>query len=410
MSSSKKGFPFSSQLVVGAAVLGAAAYAIRSAIRQRRRIDFTGKTVLVSGASRGFGLDLARGFAEEGADLILLARGDGNLAQSANKLRGYGVNVACRSVDVGNRTQVREAVGSILAERHNIDVLINNAGTIQVGPLENMELEDYEAALRVHFWGPLYLMQEIIPHMKARRQGRIVNIASIGAKVAVPHLVPYTASKFALAGLSQAMRAELLKDGIYVTTVSPGLMRTGSHLNASFKGQHRKEYALFSIANAFLSISSEDAARQTIDACRYGDAELVISAQARLLRLANSLFPGLVSETMGLLNRALPRTPGRTGDTSRPGFESQSLIAPSVLTRSADDAALNNNEILSSRKSRPAGGAAMPTERHADDNRSCSCTHSTHFLGRCQNAVELSGHICPACMETHFHRVDDPAI
>jgi short-subunit dehydrogenase len=410
MSETEPKIPFGFKLAVGAALLSAVSYAVRSAARHKRRVDFTGKTVLISGASRGLGLELSRRFAGEGANLILVARDDDNLAQSVKELRGYGVNVESRSIDVGNRNQVRDAFASIFAEGRKVDVLINNAGNIQVGPVENMELDDYEAALRVHFWGPLYLMHEIVPHMKARGQGRIVNIASIGGKVAVPHLVPYTASKFALAGLSQGMRAELLKDGIYVTTVSPGLMRTGSHRNAYFKGQHKKEYALFSIANAspLLSISSEEAARQIIEACRYGQAELVITAQARMLRLANSLFPGFVSETMALLNRALPKTPGRTGDTLRRGSESESLIAPSVLTRTADKAALQNNEIPSSRQHGPENGLDAPTKYRS--RSICECTHVTHFLGRCQIEVKLPERTCAACMENHFHRVDDPAI
>ena len=396
--------PLRYKLAAGAVFAGTFAYALRTIARRRRRVDFKGKTVLISGASRGLGLELARGFAREGADLILVARDDKALELLAQELREYGVNVAHRGLDVGNLTQVRDVAASIFAEGRKIDALINNAGSIQVGPLENMELEDYEAALRVHFWGPLYMMHEIIPHMKARGHGRIVNIASIGGKVAVPHLAPYTASKFALAGLSQGMRAELLKDGIYVTTVSPGLMRTGSHLNAFFKGQHKKEYALFSIANAspLLSTSSEAAARQIIEACRYGEAEMVITVQARLLRLANSLFPGLVSESMGLLNRALPKTPGRTGDTLRRGSESQSLVAPSVLTGPADKASLRNNETA-----QPENGDAPPKE---DARGICACTHVTHFLGRCQIAVEPPEHTCAACMESHFHRVDDPAI
>src|SRR4029434_5355216 len=108
---------------------------------------------------------------------------------------------------------------------------------------------------------------------KRQGHGRIVNIASIGAKIAFPHLLPYTASKFALAGLSEGLRTELAQDGIYVTTVSPGLMRTGSHVNALFKGQQRKEFALFSAANAWISTSSTRAARQIVEACRYGSSE-----------------------------------------------------------------------------------------------------------------------------------------
>jgi short-subunit dehydrogenase len=210
-----------------------------------------------------------------------------------------------------------------------------------------MELEDYQQAMAVHFWGPLYLIQEVIPHMKARRQGRIVNIASIGGKVAVPHLLPYAASKFALVGLSEGLRAELLKDGIYVTTVCPGLMRTGSHLNAYFKGQHEKEYALFAITNAspLFSTTSEAAARKIIEACRYGKAEIVITPQAGLLRLAHDLLPGLMADTFGLLNRLLPQSESGAGDRLQRGAQSRSRMAPSWLTRPADRAAARNNEL-----------------------------------------------------------------
>jgi short-subunit dehydrogenase len=182
--------------------------------------------------------------------------------------------------------------------------------------------------------------------MKRQSYGRIVNIASIGGKVAVPHLLPYVASKFALVGLSEGMRAELLKDGIYVTTVCPGLMRTGSHLNAFFKGQHKKEFALFSIANAspLFSTSSERAACQIIEACRYGKSQIVITPQARLLRLVNSLFPSLTAEIFGWTNRVLPGARGADGDVLRRGSESQSVIAPSVLTRPADNAVSRNRE------------------------------------------------------------------
>jgi short-subunit dehydrogenase len=158
--------------------------------------------------------------------------------------------------------------------------------------------------------------------------------------------LPYVASKFALVGLSEGMRTELAKDGIYVTTVCPGLVRTGSHLNAFFKGAHEKEFALFSIANAspLLSISSARAARQIIEACRYGKAELVITPQARLARLVNDLFPTVVAEALSLLGRALPGPRDGRGDLLQRGWQSRSLLAPSLLTRAADKAAPRNNE------------------------------------------------------------------
>jgi NAD(P)-dependent dehydrogenase (short-subunit alcohol dehydrogenase family) len=246
--------------------------------------------------------------------------------------------------DVTKEEEVRSTVASIIREVGRIDVLVNVAGMIQVGPFEHMNLDDFAEAMAVHFWGPLYLMREVIPHMKRQGRGRIVNIASIGGKVAVPHLLPYAASKFALVGLSEAMRTELAKDGIYVTTVCPGLMRTGSHFNALFKGQHRKEFALFSIANALFSTSSEQAARKIVEACRYGVSEIVITPQARLLRLVNCLFPSLVAEASSLVARLLPGPADLEGDQLKPGWESQSAVAPSLLTRAADRAAAANKE------------------------------------------------------------------
>jgi len=346
-------------LVGKLALIGAVGAAAIYAARQRRRMDFAGKTILISGASRGLGLELARAFAAEGADLVLLARDPNKLMHTAEELRSSGTKVVAQVCDVRDQRQVRDSLATIFSQTPRVDVLINNAGTIQVGPVENMDFKDFESAMGVHFWGPLYLMQEIIPHMKVHGGGRIVNIASIGGKVAVPHLLPYAASKFALVGLSEGMRAELLKDGIYVTTVCPGLMRTGSHLNALFKGQHKKEYALFAIANAspVLSIASERAAREIVEACRYGQAEITITPQARLLRLVNGVFPSLISEAFGFVNRILPRPREYTGNRLQEGWQSRSALAPSLLTRPADRAAARNNELPEAKASQISGAA-----------------------------------------------------
>src|SRR5256714_1298474 len=131
------------------------------------------------------------------------------------------------------------------------------------------------AALAVHLWGPLYAMRAVVPQMRRQGGGRIVNIASIGGKIAVPHLTPYSASKFALVGLSDGMRAELAKDNILVTTVCPGLMRTGSPPNAHFKGRHRAEFTWFVLGDSLplASIDARRAARHIITACRYCDPQ-----------------------------------------------------------------------------------------------------------------------------------------
>ena len=175
------------------------------------------------------------------------------------------------SCDVRSRDSVEDAIQAILGVYTAIDVLVNNAGVIQMGPLEHMTAQDFDQAIATHFWGPLYLMQACMPAMQRRGFGRIVNIASIGGRLAIPHLAPYCASKFALVGISDSVRSEVALYGIRVTTVFPGLMRTGSPINAHMKGRHDAEFTWFAIADALpgLSISAERGAAQVLEACRH---------------------------------------------------------------------------------------------------------------------------------------------
>jgi NAD(P)-dependent dehydrogenase (short-subunit alcohol dehydrogenase family) len=325
-------------------LLMTAAGAARSLLKRTRAIGFAGRTVVISGGSRGLGLELARCFAREGAALALLARDHQELDEAARELGAMGAPVLPLACDVRDVPQVENAIQRITAWRGAIDVLVNNAGVIQVGPFENMQPADYEEAINVHLWAPLRLMQAVIPQMKRQGGGRIVNIASIGGKVAVPHLLPYCLSKFALVGLSDGIRAEVAKDGIRITTVCPGLMRTGSHVNASFKGRHRQEFALFAWANALplFSVTSQRAARQIVDACRYCKPFLMISPQARALHLADALFPNLSAATMAKVATMMPGpTPSME---ARTGWESRSPLAPRWATRLSDAAIARNNE------------------------------------------------------------------
>jgi short-subunit dehydrogenase len=224
--------------------------------------------------------------------------------------------------------------------------LINNAGTIEVGPMDVMTIEDYEKAMQTHFWGPLYAVLAVLPEMQRRNEGRIVNISSIGGKISVPHLLPYSASKFALVGLSEGLRAELRKDGIRVTTVCPGLMRTGSPRNATFKGQHEAEYAWFKISDSLplTSINGRRAARQVVNAARHGDAEVVLTIQAKAAVLFHGIFPGLTADLLGLVNQLLPKA-GGIGTAREKGRESESSLTRSWLTALTDRAAQENNQV-----------------------------------------------------------------
>jgi NAD(P)-dependent dehydrogenase (short-subunit alcohol dehydrogenase family) len=321
-------------------------FAGRALYRWWHQYDLRDKVVLITGGSRGLGLVLARALVREGARLAICARDRAELARARDDLAGRGAHVLTVPCDVTDREQVDRMVQTVRDYFGRIDVLINNAGVIEVGPVEVMTQEDYEEAMRTHFWAPLYTMLAVIPEMKTRGAGRIVNISSIGGKISVPHLVPYCASKFALTGLSAGLRAELAKDGVVVTTVCPGLMRTGSPPNAYFKGQHRAEYAWFSISDSLplLTLSAERAARQIIRACKWGDAEVVLSVPAKLAVLFHGIFPGVTADLLGLVNRLLPG-PGGIGTERAKGVESYSSMSPSWLTELTERAARRNNEL-----------------------------------------------------------------
>ncbi len=310
--------------------------------------DLRDKTVLITGGSRGLGLVLAREFAREGARLSICARSSDELERARADLIARGANVLAVPCDVTDRAQVAELVRLTERRFNKIDVLVNNAGTIQVGPVDVMTLEDYEEAMRLHFWAPLHTTLAVLPEMKRRGSGRIVNISSIGGKISVPHLLPYSASKFALVGLSAGLRTELAKYGIAVTTVCPGLMRTGSPRNAKFKGEHRAEYAWFSISDSLpiASMSAERAARQIVRATVRGEAETILSLPATLAVKFHALFPEATARILETANRLLPApTTGGAGKRSTKGKDSKSAIAPSLLTILSDRAAARNNEV-----------------------------------------------------------------
>jgi NAD(P)-dependent dehydrogenase (short-subunit alcohol dehydrogenase family) len=287
---------------LGIGALAAAAFA------GRRRYDPAGRVVLITGGSRGLGLALASEFARRGARIAICARDEQELERAAAFLRNAGADVFTAVCDVSDRESVRGMVARVNAEFGRIDILVNNAGEILVAPLENVTIEDIERSMAIMFWGVVYPTWEVMSHMKRAGQGRIAAITSIGGKVSVPHLLPYCCAKFAAVGFCEGLRAELGRHGIYVTTIAPGLMRTGSHVHARFKGQQESEQAWFRFAatSPLTSMSMERAARQIVSAIERGDPEKILTTQANLMARVNGAFPGLLPDLMRAVNRLLP--------------------------------------------------------------------------------------------------------
>jgi len=331
--------------LIGALAVGGGLALLRLAM-QPKEYSFRDQVVLITGGARGLGLVMARKLAAEGARLVLCSRDSEDLGRAKRELEQIGAQVMTFNCDVMQQAEIESVIRQTCDIWQHIDVLINNAGIIQVGPYETMQLEDYREAMDTHFWGPLYAINAVLPHMRSRRHGRIVNIASIGGRISVPHLLPYSASKFALVGLSEGLHSELAKDSIHVTTVTPGLMRTGSPRNAFFKSQHRAEYTWFAVSDSLpgVSISAERAAEQIIEACRQARSEITVSLPAKAAVTFHGLFPGLTATLLRVVNRLLP-PPGGIGAKRLRGHQSESPLAPSILTTLTENAAERNNQL-----------------------------------------------------------------
>jgi NAD(P)-dependent dehydrogenase (short-subunit alcohol dehydrogenase family) len=229
---------------------------------------------------------------------VLVSRNEDELRNALGFLHQEGAicnGSAAHTVvaDVSRQEDCSRAIASATERYGHVDVLVNCAAVMQVAPMEDMTTEAFEQAMQVNFFGALYATQAALPQMIARGSGNIVNIASVGGKIAVPHMLPYVASKFALVGFSEGLHAEMRHKGVRVTTVCPGLMRTGAETGVKFAGNAEKEYQWFKFGATApgISISARSAARKIFAATVAGKAEITITPQAWLGARAVGLAP-----------------------------------------------------------------------------------------------------------------------
>jgi NAD(P)-dependent dehydrogenase (short-subunit alcohol dehydrogenase family) len=305
--------------------------------------------VVITGGSRGLGLVLARQLVDEGAHVTLLARDGAELDRAREDLESRGARqVVTQVCDVRDEGAVKSAIEQAARQMGAIDVLIHCAGVISVGPAQHMNKADYEESLNVHYWGAWHATHAALPHLRKAGNGRVVYIASSGGMIAIPHLGAYSNGKAALVSLGEVMRAELSREGILVTTVCPTTLRTGSHVNALFKGQHAREFNIFSLL-ATLPVVSQDAegsARRVIEGCRRGEAYVFIPGPARFIPLVKGLAPALMSDAMAMISNLLPGPVApHQGDLQLEGWDIETSLSPSTFTALGDKASVENNEL-----------------------------------------------------------------
>ena len=272
--------------------------------RTRPRVNLAGKVAVITGGSRGLGLAIARELGMHGARLALCARDQSELDDACARLAEVGIQAEPFVVDLRDSGAIQPLVDRLLSKFGRIDILVNDAGSISVGPLASFSHADFEEAMNLMFWAPVDLTLAVLPHMKQSGGGHVVNVTSVGGRVSVPHLLPYSCAKFAFAGFSTGLSAEVGADDIHVLTVIPGLMRTGSYLNAEFKGAAKEEFAWFALLGNLpgFSVAADYAARRVRESLQSRNRVCTISLPAKILIACEALAPETTRTIMEFVN------------------------------------------------------------------------------------------------------------
>lgn len=288
---------------------------------------------LIAGASRGLGLALARELGSRGHRLVICARDSDELEVAAADLGDRGYEVRTEVVDVADQSAVEGLVAETEREVGPIEVMICVAGIIQVGSVESLHHDHFQQAIDVMLWGPIHTATAVLPGMRARGHGRIGIITSIGGLVPAPHLLPYSTAKFGAVGFSRGLRSELVGTGVKVTTVVPGLLRTGSHGRALFVGDQPREFAWFAAAASLplLSMDADRAATVIVDGVLKGRANVLLTPLTHVASRVAALAPNLTAGLLGLTVRALPRDPS-TGENAELNGTVEGRVARSRLS------------------------------------------------------------------------------
>ncbi|GAA3491474.1 SDR family NAD(P)-dependent oxidoreductase [Streptomyces cremeus] len=277
--------------------------------------DLDGLSAVVTGGSRGLGLLLADELLRRGCAVTVAARDKAELERAAALLRARRPGAAVRTAvcDVRDRGAVAELFRGAREARGSVDLVIGNAGIIQVAPAETVGTAGYEDAMDTIFHGALHTALEALPHLReSRAGGRLALIGSVGGLLAVPHLLPYSCAKSAVAALAEGLYTEAARGGVSVTAVHPGLMRTGSHLHAVFGGDREREYAWFSAlaSTPLVSMDARRAADRIVTAVEKRKVRVVLTPLAKAADKAHGLAPVLTARLSHGAARFLPSADG----------------------------------------------------------------------------------------------------
>jgi NAD(P)-dependent dehydrogenase (short-subunit alcohol dehydrogenase family) len=280
-----------------------------------------GTTVVITGATSGIGRETAREFARTRARVVLAGRREERLQELVTEIESKGGEALAVPTDVSDQKQVERLIERAMKRFGRVDTLVNNAGVGIAARFEDQSLEDFRRVMEVNFWGALYACKAVLPHMKAQPSGGvIINVSSILGKRGMPFETAYCASKFALAGFSEALRTEVMARGIDVSTIFPGAVETEIWESAS--NQIGLEMPSF-----VPKFPARELARIIVQDARFPQPEIVMALDAQVLNFFNTLAPGMMDFVLGQslpflegLRRAAaqPATGGAEGNLRQP--------------------------------------------------------------------------------------------
>ncbi|WP_405590417.1 SDR family NAD(P)-dependent oxidoreductase [Streptomyces sp. NBC_01190] len=279
--------------------------------------SLAGLTAVVTGGSRGLGLLIGGELAARGCAVTIAARDADELSRAADLLeeRGQG-SVRTAVCDVRERDEVEALFTSTAQACGGVDIVVANAGVIEVAPVDAIGADEFDEAMGTMFGGALHTSLAALPHLRrSPAGGRLALIGSIGGLLAVPHLLPYSCAKYAVAALAEGLHTEEAQRGVSVTAVHPGLMRTGSHGQAEFGGDARREFAWFSAlaGTPLVSMDAERAASRIVAAVARRRPRIVLTPAGKAADLLHGIAPVTVTRLSGIAARALPDADGAEG-------------------------------------------------------------------------------------------------
>jgi len=256
-----------------------------------RRVQ--GSTVVITGATSGIGRETAREFARAGARVVAAGRREERLRELVAEIEGQGGEALAVPTDVADGAQVEALIARAVERFGAVDTLVNNAGVGMAARFEAQSIVDFRRVMEVNFWGAVVACKAVLPRMRTQPLGGlIINIASIMGKRGLPFETAYCASKFALAGFSEALRTEVMAQGIDVSTIFPGAVE-------SEIWETTDNRTGLDLAALLPKLPARDLARVIVEDARLPQPEIVMALDAQVVGLLNTVAPGIMDFVLG---------------------------------------------------------------------------------------------------------------